>query len=129
MSHSVRRHLRVDVDAYDQSIRRFIPAYEEMLEQAASALAEARPERVLDLGAGTGALTEAVLQRDPHCSVEIDRQRPDDARTGQETTCAIRFAAEVHRAIVSWATAPLRRGDRFARPAPCADPGCQTGCF
>ena len=71
MSHSVRRHLRVDVDAYDQSIRRFIPAYEEMLEQAASAVAEARPECVLDLGAGTGALTEALLQRYPHCSVEL----------------------------------------------------------
>ena len=76
MSHSVRRHLRVDVDAYDQSIRRFIPAYEEMLEQAASAVAEARPEWVLDLGAGTGALTEALLQRYPHCSVELIVCRP-----------------------------------------------------
>ena len=76
MSHSVRRHLRVDVDAYDQSIRRFIPAYEEMLEQAASAVAEARPEWVLDLGAGTGALTEALLQRYPHCSVELIVYRP-----------------------------------------------------
>jgi len=25
MSHSVRRHLRVEVDAYDEIIRRFIP--------------------------------------------------------------------------------------------------------
>lgn len=71
MSHSVRRHLRVDIDAYDQSIRRFIPAYEEMLRQAAAAVAAVRPELVLDLGAGTGALSEALLGRSEVGAVEL----------------------------------------------------------
>ena len=63
MSHSVRRHLRVEIEAYDRTIRAFIPSYEEMLERAALAVAEARPRRVIDLGAGTGALAQAVLQK------------------------------------------------------------------
>ena len=63
MTHSVRRHLRVEIEAYDRSIRAFIPSYEEMLERTARAVAESRPRRVIDLGAGTGALAEAVLRR------------------------------------------------------------------
>lgn len=63
MTHSVRRHLRVDVEEYDASIRQFIPGYETMLREAASAVAAARPALVLDLGAGTGALSEALLAR------------------------------------------------------------------
>jgi tRNA (cmo5U34)-methyltransferase len=61
MSHSVRRHLRVDVEEYDASIRRFIPGYETMLGEAAAAVAAVRPAVVLDLGAGTGALADAIL--------------------------------------------------------------------
>ena len=38
-SHSVRRHLRVDIEEYDASIRRFIPGYETMLGEAAAAVA------------------------------------------------------------------------------------------
>ncbi len=61
--HSVRRHLRVEIEAYDRTIRAFIPAYEEMLERTAEAVAEAGPGTVTDLGAGTGALAQAVLRR------------------------------------------------------------------
>ena len=32
MAHSVKRHLDVDADAYDDAIRRFIPHYDDMLE-------------------------------------------------------------------------------------------------
>ena len=83
MSHSVRRHLRVEIEAYDRSIRAFIPAYEEMLERAARAVAEARPGRVIDLGAGTGALAEAVLRRCEEAAVELidaDAEMLDQAR-------------------------------------------------
>ena len=46
MSHSVRKHLRVEVDAYDAAIRSFIPGYEAMLDAAASAVASiSSPER------------------------------------------------------------------------------------
>ena len=72
-THSVRRHLRLDVAAYDETIRCFIPGYEPMLAVAArevaagvSRLADrdaASPAAglVLDLGGGTGALAEAIL--------------------------------------------------------------------
>ena len=83
MSHSVRRHLRVEIEAYDRTIRAFIPSYEEMLERAARAVAEARPRRVVDLGAGTGALAEAVLRRCEGASVELldaDAEMLDQAR-------------------------------------------------
>lgn len=63
MDHSVRRHLRVDIDEYDASIRRFIPGYETMIDSTAWAVASVRPALVLDLGAGTGALSEALLSR------------------------------------------------------------------
>ena len=63
MSHSVRRHLHLEIDEYDEIIRQFIPGYDQMLEQVARAVALSGPGRVLDLGAGTGALSEAILQK------------------------------------------------------------------
>ena len=76
MSHSVRSHLRLEIDAYDDIIRKFIPGYEEGLTRAAKEIAGARPTLVLDLGAGTGALAEAMLEHERVGSVEaidIDR--------------------------------------------------------
>ena len=71
MSHSVRRHLRVDVDAYDEIIRCFIPGYEAMLDAAARAVAPVHPGLVLDLGAGTGALSEVILGHDAIATIEL----------------------------------------------------------
>ncbi len=62
MSHSVRRHLRIEIDAYDAMIRRCIPGYEPMLKVAARELACVGSGLVLDLGAGTGALSETILE-------------------------------------------------------------------
>ena len=39
MGHSVARHLRLDLDAYDATIRRFIPDYATMLEVTAAEVA------------------------------------------------------------------------------------------
>ena len=64
MSHSARKHLRVAIDSYDESIRRFIPGYETLLAEASAAAAAVSPAHVLDLGAGTGGLSEALLERD-----------------------------------------------------------------
>ena len=64
MSHSVRSHLRLEIEAYDATIRRFIPGYEEGLRRAAREIAAVQPGLVLDLGAGTGALSEAILEHD-----------------------------------------------------------------
>ena len=71
MSHSVRRHLHLEVDEYDEIIRQFIPGYDRMLGQVARAIACSQPERVLDLGAGTGALSEAILEKCGQCVVEL----------------------------------------------------------
>lgn len=87
MSHSVRRHLRVDVDAYDEIIRRFIPGYEAMLDAAARAVASVRPGLVVDLGAGTGALSEAMLRHDAVGAIElidVDPEMLDQARVRLE---------------------------------------------
>ena len=87
MSHSVRRHLRVEVDAYDEIIRRFIPGYETMLVTAARAVAVSRPGLVLDLGAGTGALSEALLRHEAIGAVElvdVDPEMLDQARVRLE---------------------------------------------
>ena len=71
MSHSVRQHLRLEIEAYDRTIRRWIPGYEQALRRVAREIARARPRRVLDLGAGTGALSEAILTEAPTASVEL----------------------------------------------------------
>ena len=71
MSHSVRRHLRLDIDAYDASIRSFIPGYEAMIGTAADAVAAVSPGLALDLGAGTGGLSAALLARPSVASVEL----------------------------------------------------------
>ena len=71
MSHCARKHLRLGNDAYDEAICRFIPGYEAMLAIAADAVAAIEPGLVLDLGAGTGALSEAMLQRPGIQTVEL----------------------------------------------------------
>ena len=70
MSHSVRSHLRLEIDAYDETIRQFIPGYEEGLDRIAREIAAIRPALVLDLGAGTGALAEVMLEHDGVETVE-----------------------------------------------------------
>ncbi len=82
MSHSVRSHLRLEIDAYDETIRRFIPGYEEGLARAARKIAAVRPTLVLDLGAGTGALSEAILEHEGVGAVEaidVDAEMLDRA--------------------------------------------------
>jgi tRNA (cmo5U34)-methyltransferase len=70
MERSVLDHLVVEPKAYDVQIRRFVPGYEAMHDEIIDALTEhLRPAsaagggRVLDLGAGTGALSERILDR------------------------------------------------------------------
>lgn len=81
--HSVRRHLRVEIDAYDETIRRFIPGYDAMLGVAARSVASAGADVVLDLGAGTGALSETLLLHGEAGTVElidVDAEMMDQAR-------------------------------------------------
>ncbi len=83
-SHSVRRHLRIAVDEYDAAIRRFIPGYEEMLAEVADALRPVAPGLIIDLGAGTGALSEAILDSVGDAVLElidVDPEMLNQART------------------------------------------------
>jgi tRNA (cmo5U34)-methyltransferase len=68
MTHSVEKHLAVNPAEYDVEIRRFVPGYEAMMDEVVAALREhlpAGPVRVIDLGAGTGALSERILAAFP----------------------------------------------------------------
>lgn len=71
MAHSVSSHLGIQVRSYDESIRRFIPGYTEMLAVAASQVVGRKPRQVVDLGAGTGALSKAILAADDRCAVTL----------------------------------------------------------
>jgi tRNA (cmo5U34)-methyltransferase len=66
MGHSVEKHLEVSPEEYDVEIRRFVPGYEAMLGEVIGALKEhlpvGVPTKVIDLGAGTGALSERILR-------------------------------------------------------------------
>ena len=100
MTHSVQQHLRLEIGAYDETIRRFLPRYDEMLDQAAAAVALAQPDRVIDLGAGTGSLAERVLDRTNAAVVEL--WDVDDAMLAVARTRLARFgarAAPVHRSF------------------------------
>ena len=100
MTHSVQQHLRIEIGAYDETIRRFLPRYDEMLDTAASAIAELRPERVIDLGAGTGSLSERVLERTSATVVEL--WDVDDAMLAVARTRLARFderAQLIHRSF------------------------------
>ena len=57
----VATHLGIDLAEYDARIRTFIPHYEEMLEVAASVI-DPRSRTIVDLGVGTGALSERCLR-------------------------------------------------------------------
>jgi trans-aconitate methyltransferase len=65
---NVARHLRINLDEYDDRIRTFIPHYDEMLDAAASALTGTE-RLIVDLGIGTGALSERCLGRAPSARI------------------------------------------------------------
>jgi tRNA (cmo5U34)-methyltransferase len=71
--HSVQTHLGMAATEYDHAIRRFIPGYEKMLSTIASWLSQVVPEDgfIIELGGGTGSLTEAVLTRLPQVRIEL----------------------------------------------------------
>ena len=71
MSHSVQSHLQLQVTEYDESIRRFIPRYHEMLDEAVYLIRDTVGKRgkLVDLGIGTGALTERMIKAIPKAQI------------------------------------------------------------
>lgn len=81
----VASHLKIRIADYDHRIRTFIPAYEEMLDRAAEALATLARRRpaLLDLGIGTGALAARCLDEVPGArliGIDDDPEMLDVAR-------------------------------------------------
>lgn len=111
MSHSVRSHLRLEIDAYDEAIRKFIPGYEVALSRAAGEVADISPKRVVDLGAGTGALTEAILGQDRGGHVEAVDVDPE--MLAQARVRLKRFGSRVSFSEASF-DAPLPECDAVA---------------
>jgi tRNA (cmo5U34)-methyltransferase len=83
MTHSVQTHLGVQAARYDAAIRTFVPHYDEMIATVVQLLDVPPDGLVVDLGAGTGALAEAVLDALPVRVqlVDIDRDMLDAARS------------------------------------------------
>jgi tRNA (cmo5U34)-methyltransferase len=84
-THSVKRHLDVDAEGYDAQIHRFIPHYDDMIATGVELLGSlASPTaRVLDVGGGTGAMSEAVLEGLPDAHVttlDVDPEMLAQAR-------------------------------------------------
>jgi tRNA (cmo5U34)-methyltransferase len=71
MAHSVQSHLQVAISEYDTQIRRFIPRYDEMLDEAVRFICNSTAERgkFVDLGIGTGSLAERLLHLLPEAHV------------------------------------------------------------
>jgi tRNA (cmo5U34)-methyltransferase len=71
--HRVAGHLGVAADEYDRTIRSFIPNYELMLGTIVHWLEGRVPAGglVVDLGAGTGALSAAILDAIPDVRVQL----------------------------------------------------------
>ncbi len=68
---SVATHLGIRLRDYDAMIRTFIPDYEEMLDEAASALrlVRRRSPVIVELGIGSGALAERCVAVSPRARV------------------------------------------------------------
>jgi tRNA (cmo5U34)-methyltransferase len=84
-SHSVEDHLNLTVKDYDVIIRTLVPHYDELLSTGVEILEQmiAKKALVLDLGGGTGRLSQAVLNKLPEVQVElidIDPKILDQAR-------------------------------------------------
>ena len=109
-AHSVKRHLRVDAEGYDVQIRRLIPYYDEMIATGVEVLAAlaAVDAHVLDLGAGTGALSGAVLDGLPGARVTVLDVDPD-------------MLAEARRRLAGFGDRVSFEQASFLDPLPVAD--------
>jgi tRNA (cmo5U34)-methyltransferase len=108
--HRVVAHLGLRPEEYDRTIRTFIPGYEEMLATVVRWLRGHLREGglVVDLGAGTGALSHAILDALPGARLELV-----DVDPAMLEAARARLAPYAGR----W---QIRRG-AFADPLPACD--------
>jgi SAM-dependent methyltransferase len=106
---SVGAHLQIRLDEYDSRIRTFIPAYEQLLEEAAGALCGlvTRTPHIVDLGTGTGALSAACLRRFPGARLTgIDADADILAMARQRLAAVGSLASFVQRSFLDVALPP-----------------------
>jgi tRNA (cmo5U34)-methyltransferase len=108
IEHRVATHLGVDATAYDVQIRRWVPGYEEMIATVVSILDETLPAepRVIDLGAGTGALAGAILAAIPRARVQLVDIDPAMLEGASARLAAFGPRAELRRASFADALPP-----------------------
>lgn len=106
----VATHLQIELDEYDKKIRTFVPYYETLLEETANALSllDTPEPVVLDLGTGTGALTESCLAIWPKAHM-----------IGLDTDPAMLQTARVR--LTGQSTVELRRSSFMEVDLPAAD--------
>ena len=90
---------------------RFIPGYEAMLTVATNAVVAVEPGLVLDLGAGTGALSESLLERREIRTVELLDVDPEMMEQSRQRL--MRFGDRVRFKLRSY-DEPLSLSDAFA---------------
>lgn len=94
-THSVEQHLNLDPAAYDAEIRRLVWLYDELLAEGVLLLSRlvAPTAQVLDLGGGTGSLSEAILTALPE--VRVTLLDVDPAMLARAQTRLAKFATRV----------------------------------
>lgn len=140
MAHSVEQHLSVSPAAYDVEIRRFIPGYDAMLDEVAAAISEMNgAPHVVDLGAGTGSLTDRIARVVPDARFTLIDIDPAMLARAEERLAAVRdrvtlreqaFAAPIPEcdAVVAGFSLhhvhdPADKGTLFARVREALAPG------
>ncbi len=66
----LKKHFNREAENFDKQVQKNIPCYNEMLEALINAIPDDKEElKILDLGCGTGNITQKVLERFPHARV------------------------------------------------------------
>ncbi len=97
MEHRVLSHLGLAARDYDVVIRRYIPAYEQMLATIVRLVSRLRAPYVIDLGAGTGALGAAIAEGVPAARVRLLDIDPAMLEVAGARVAAFADRVELHR--------------------------------
>jgi len=104
--HRVATHLGLAASDYDAEIRRYIPTYEEMIGTIVAIVGTLESPYVIDLGAGTGALGAAILDRIPRARVQFLDIDPTMLEVAGARVAAHGDRAELRRGLFDDALPP-----------------------
>ncbi len=84
MKQDVLAYYQTLSNGYDEKIRQLVPKYDEMTALVVDRVAGRLPRAVLDIGCGTGSLTERILDRLPEATATALDASPAMARQARE---------------------------------------------